>query len=134
LLHVYIYLGLQNWFVPASFYWNACTKPGKSEAMLLCARVSILSVFLRFCCWDIGAVLTVFYFLYFFLNCILLSRQKQTYVTRSLVLCVCFEDRCLSFCTFSCGHCVVRSSSIYELWELTIICLNVFFGRYWLSN
>ena len=98
--------------------------------MLLCARVSILSVFLRFCCWDIGAVLTVFYFLYFFLNFILLSGQKQTYVTRSLVLCVCFGDRCLSFCTFSCGHCVVRSSSIYGLWELTIICLNVFFDRY----
>ena len=25
-------------------------------------------------------------------------------VTRSLVLCVCFVDRCLSFCTFSFGH------------------------------
>ena len=31
-------------------------------------------------------------------------------VTRSLVLYVCFVDRCLSFCTFSCGHCVVCSS------------------------
>jgi len=29
-------------------------------------------------------------------------------VTRCLVLCVCFVDRCLSFCTFSFGHCVVR--------------------------
>ena len=28
-------------------------------------------------------------------------------VTRSLVLYVCFVDRCLSFCTFSFGHCVV---------------------------
>ena len=28
-------------------------------------------------------------------------------VTRSLVLYVCFIDRCLSFCTFSFGHCVV---------------------------
>jgi hypothetical protein len=27
--------------------------------------------------------------------------------TWSLVLCVCFVDRCLSFCTFSFGHCVV---------------------------
>ena len=27
-------------------------------------------------------------------------------VTRSLVLCVCFVDRCLSFCPFSFGHCV----------------------------
>ena len=27
-------------------------------------------------------------------------------VTRSLVLCVCFVDRCLSFCTFSFCHCV----------------------------
>jgi hypothetical protein len=37
-------------------------------------------------------------------------------VTRSLVLYSCFVDRCLSFCTFSFGHCVVCSSSIYGLW------------------
>jgi hypothetical protein len=36
-------------------------------------------------------------------------------VTRSLVLCVCFVDRCLSLCTFSLGHCVV-CSSIYGFW------------------
>ena len=35
-------------------------------------------------------------------------------VTRSLVLYVCFVDRCLSFCTFSFCHCVVCSSSIYD--------------------
>ena len=34
-------------------------------------------------------------------------------VTRFLVLCVCFVDRCMSFCPFSFGHCVVCSSSIY---------------------
>jgi hypothetical protein len=34
--------------------------------------------------------------------------------TRSLVLCVCFVDRC--FCTFSFGHCVICSSSIYRFW------------------
>jgi hypothetical protein len=28
-------------------------------------------------------------------------------VTRSLALCICFVDRCLSFCTFSFGHCVL---------------------------
>ena len=37
-------------------------------------------------------------------------------VTRSLVLCVCFVDRCLSFCTFTFGHCFVCSSSIYRFW------------------
>jgi len=37
-------------------------------------------------------------------------------VTRSLVLCVCFVDRRLSFCPFSFGHCVVCSSSIYGSW------------------
>jgi hypothetical protein len=37
-------------------------------------------------------------------------------VTQSLVLCVCLVDRCLSFCTFSFGHCVVCSSSIYGFW------------------
>ena len=37
-------------------------------------------------------------------------------VTRSLVLCVCFVNRCLSFCNFSFGHCVVRPSSIYGFW------------------
>ena len=31
-------------------------------------------------------------------------------VTRSLVLSVCFVERCLSFCTFSFVHCVVCSS------------------------
>jgi len=36
-------------------------------------------------------------------------------VTRSLVLCVCFVDRCLSFSPFSFGHYVV-SSSIYGFW------------------
>jgi hypothetical protein len=37
-------------------------------------------------------------------------------VARSSVLCVCFVDRCLFFCTFSFGHCVVCSSSIYKFW------------------
>ena len=37
-------------------------------------------------------------------------------VIQSLVLCVCFVDHCLSFCTFSFGHCVVCSSSIYRFW------------------
>ena len=31
-------------------------------------------------------------------------------VTRSLVLCVCFVDNCLSCCPFSFGHCVVCPS------------------------
>jgi hypothetical protein len=38
-------------------------------------------------------------------------------VTRSLVLYVCFVDRCLSFCTFSFGHCVVCYSPIYGFWN-----------------
>ena len=58
------------------------------------------------------------------------------HVTRSLVLYVCFAYRCLSFCTFSFGHCVVCSSSIYgfvlPLWYLQTLldyhqCLNVLF-------
>ena len=39
-------------------------------------------------------LLTVFFF-------------SKVCVTRSLVLCVCFVDHCLSFCTFSFGYCVV---------------------------
>ena len=39
-------------------------------------------------------------------------------VTRSLVLCVCFVDRCLAFCTYLFGHCVVCSSSDLPLWYL----------------
>ncbi len=34
-------------------------------------------------------------------------------VTRSSVLCVCFVDRCLYYCTFSFDHCVAYFSSIY---------------------
>jgi len=37
-------------------------------------------------------------------------------VTRSLILCMCFIDRCLSFCTFSFGNCAVCSCSIYGFW------------------
>jgi hypothetical protein len=37
-------------------------------------------------------------------------------VTRSLGLYVYFVNRCLSFCNFSVGHCVVCSSSIYGFW------------------
>ena len=36
--------------------------------------------------------------------------------TRSLVICVYFVDRYLSFCTFSFDDCVVCSSSIYGFW------------------
>jgi hypothetical protein len=56
-------------------------------------------------------------------------------VTRSLVLYVCFVDRCLSFCTFSFGHCVV-CSSIYgfllPLWYLQTL-LTGDLSRFWLS-
>jgi len=31
-------------------------------------------------------------------------------------LCVCFVDRCLSFCTFSLCHCGDCSTSIYGFW------------------
>jgi hypothetical protein len=37
-------------------------------------------------------------------------------VTRSLVLCVCFVDRCFSFSPYSFGLCVVCYSSIYGFW------------------
>jgi len=33
-----------------------------------------------------------------------------------MTLNVCFVDRCLSFCTFSFGYCVICSSSIYGFW------------------
>ena len=39
-------------------------------------------------------------------------------VTWSLVLYLCFVDRCLYFSTFSFGHCVVCYSWIYGLWLL----------------
>ena len=45
-------------------------------------------------------------------------------VTRSLVLYVCFVDRCLSLCTFSFGHCVICSSSIYGFWLLLLVSSN----------
>ena len=46
----------------------------------------------------------------------LLTLPEHLSVTQFLVLCVCFVDRCLSFCTFSFGHCVICSSSIYRFW------------------
>ena len=43
---------------------------------------------------------------------------SEVRVIRVLVLYVCFVDRCLSFCTFSFGHCVVCSSSMCGFWLL----------------
>ena len=46
--------------------------------------------------------------------CVVLCRSllSGVRVARSLVLYICFVDRCLSFCTFSFGHCVICSSSM----------------------
>jgi hypothetical protein len=62
-------------------------------------------------------------------------------VTRSLVLYVCFVDRCLSFCNFSFGRCVVCSSMIYGFWlplwylrtlhSITIIMNPSLIFKYW---
>jgi hypothetical protein len=41
---------------------------------------------------------------------------SEVRITRFLVLCVCFVDRCLSFCPFSFGRCVVCPSSNYGFW------------------
>ena len=45
-----------------------------------------------------------------------LSILSGVRVTRSLVVCVCFVDRSLSFVLFSFGHCVVCPSSMYGFW------------------
>ena len=53
-------------------------------------------------------------------------------VTRSLVLYVCFVNRCLSFCTFSFGHCVVCSSIYgfwFPLWYLLTLQVTVYHGN-----
>ena len=44
-----------------------------------------------------------------------LTSEKWNKIKISLVLCLCFVDRCLSFCTFPFGHYVV-CPSIYGLW------------------
>ena len=58
---------------------------------------------------------------------------SEVRVTRSLVLCVCFVDRCLSFCSYifghcgvspSFGHCGVSPSSIYG--QINHNCSNIF--------
>jgi hypothetical protein len=55
-------------------------------------------------------------------------------VTWSLALCIYFVDRCLSFCPFSFGYCVVFQS-IYGFWLplwyfQTLLLLNNMFGSY----
>ena len=45
-----------------------------------------------------------------------IAENEKVSKVNTLVLYVCFVDRCLSFCTFSFDHCVVCSSSIYRFW------------------
>ena len=57
-------------------------------------------------------------------------------VTQSLVLCVCFVDCCLSFCSFSFGHRVV-CPSIYGFWFIFYIFklfLNKSFTCNWVDS
>ena len=49
---------------------------------------------------------------------------SEVRVARSLVLCVCFVDRCLSLCTFSFGHCVVCPSSFGHC----VVCPSSIYG------
>ena len=44
------------------------------------------------------------------------------FITRSLVLCVRFVDRCLSLRVFSFGHCFV--CSIYGIFKLFLVCFH----------
>ena len=50
------------------------------------------------------------------IDCVCFFFSDENPTADYLVLYVCFVDRCLSFCTFSFGHCVVCSSSIYGFW------------------
>ena len=65
------------------------------------------------------------------------DRNGRIHVTRRLVLYLCFVDRCFSFCSFSCCHCVV-CSSIYgfwlPLWNLQTLLINVTWLDLWTIN
>ena len=58
--------------------------------------------------------------------------------TRSLVVCVCFGDRCLSFCTFPFGYCVICFSSIFgfglPLWYLQTLHTNLLIYSQYLTR
>jgi hypothetical protein len=58
---------------------------------------------------------------------------SEVRVTGSLVLYVCFVDRYLSFCTFSFGHSVVCSPSIYGLW-LRLWYLQTLLTKFWIRS
>ena len=47
------------------------------------------------------------------------------HVTRSLIICVCFIDCCLSFCSSSFGHCIFCIFSIYGRWISLYLSSNV---------
>ena len=68
---------------------------------------------------DIGAVSTVQYQVFLDMHR-LAEWNSWVRATRSLALYVCFVDRCLSFCTFSFGHCIliaplISSNSSYTI-------------------
>ena len=78
---------------------------------------------------------TSIYIFRFINSCI--DQNGRIHVARPLVLYVCFVDCCLSFWTFSFGHCVV-CSSIYgfwlPLWNLQALLINVVWLDLWTIN
>ena len=88
-------------------------------------------------CWGYQCCIPLYDFSIGFCNCfffikiasfsIVLPVFNRVRVTRSLALCVCFVDRCLSFCTFSLEHCVVCSFSIYGFRFIPLCDFKLFF-------
>jgi hypothetical protein len=85
--------------------------------------VHCLYYFSAWCFHPVYTVLSNWYFAFLKLNKInnaetvkIQKRCAKIFCLQALVLCVCFVDRCLSFCPFTFGHCVVCSFSIYGFW------------------
>ena len=72
----------------------------------ICMFCTSLFVLLYFFFWPL-------FCLSFYLWLLITPLVSSNFSCYSLVLYVCFVHRCLSFCTFSFGHCFVCSSSIY---------------------
>ena len=108
---------------PRCFHWSVCSKPGDGKDN----ETEINENEMHWWCHVFFYIIHYYVCSVYIINIVeqeLLTLPEHLLSspvysggcdTLSLVLIVCFVGRCLSFCTFSFGNCVVCFSSIYGL-------------------
>ena len=91
-------------------------------------KCGIVDIIYKCFSFQLSRIIRTSVLFYFYLRCFFSTYDYVYYFG------VCFVDRCLAFCTFSFGHCVVCSSSIYRFWLPLWYIFKLFLEHWYFSK